>query len=690
MKKILVSAFYFFLILVAGCNEKNNINTSAKTSTSSSKNIQLVSGIEQANIDNSIRPQDNFYQYVNGGWLTSNRIPNDKTSIGSFMDLVDDADDNVNNIIEELAQTPHLISGSNEQKVADLFRSYMNTETRDSVGITPISSILTAINNLKNKHDLAQFLGEYQSKGVKSPLELYISIDAKKSSHYAVHIWQSGLGLPDRDYYLNEAERFVQLRNTYVKHITKMMTLAGFEYGNSTAKAIMNIETKLAGFHWTKIESRDSNKRYNKFAVADLSKLTKTFDWQAYLSAQGVSKQKHIIINQPSFIKGFDELLSATSLEDIKAYLTFHTLSGFANYLSKELVQEDFNFYARQLRGRNEQRPLWRRGVSVVNKNLGEVIGKIYVAKHFKPEAKIRMSELVENLRAAYSHSIDNLTWMSAKTKQAAQTKLAAFTPKIGYPEIWQDYSSLEIKANDIVGNIIRAHTNKHYKAVAKLGGPIQKWEWAMTPQTVNAYYNPTVNEIVFPAAILQPPLFNMSADDAVNYGGIGAVIGHEMGHGFDDQGSKYDAAGNLENWWTDNDLSAFKARTEALISQYSAYKPFVDLSINGRLTLGENIGDLSGLSIAYKAYQASLKGQEAPIIDGFSGEQRFFIGWAQVWRFKMVEKSLRHLIATNSHAPGNYRTLGVLSNMPEFYQAFDVKAGDAMYISPDKRVKIW
>ncbi|GAA6205363.1 M13-type metalloendopeptidase [Thalassotalea sp. SU-HH00458] len=690
MKKIITSAVCSSLLFVAGCSTKSEVTETASVEAPAVKKTVLASGIEQANMDTSVRPQDNFYQYVNGGWLKANDIPGDKTSIGSFMDLRDEADSNVKVIIEELASTANLVHGSDEQKVADLFRSYMDTETRNAAGIQPIVPLLTAINNLKDKSAVARFMGEYQAKGVASPLAFYISVDAKDSSNYASHIWQSGLGLPDRDYYFNEAERFAQIRDGYTKHIAKMYALAGLDNGETAATTIMDMETKLAGFHWTRVESRDSNKRYNKFAVTDLSTLTDAFDWQAYLAGQGVAQQQEIIINQPSFVKGFGEVFANASLADIKTYLTFHTISGFAGYLSNEIDQENFDFYSKQLRGRNEQRPLWKRGVSVVNRNLGEVIGKVYVAKHFKPEAKARMSELVENLRSAYGNSINDLEWMSADTKQAAQVKLAAFTPKVGYPDKWQDYSSLEIKADDIVGNIIRANTAEHHKEVAKLGGPIQKWEWGMTPQTVNAYYNPTVNEIVFPAAILQPPFFNMSADDAVNYGGIGAVIGHEMGHGFDDQGSKYDAEGNLKNWWTDNDLSAFKERTDALVAQYDAYQAFDDLHVNGKLTLGENIGDLSGLSIAYKAYKASLKGNEAPVIDGLTGDQRFFMGWAQVWRFKMVEKSLRNLIATDPHSPGNYRALGILSNMPEFYQAFDVKEGDAMYIAPEKRVKIW
>ena len=607
-----------------------------------------------------------------------------------FYDLRDEADDNVKAIIEELAATENLTMGSDEQKVADLFRSFMNTEARNAAGTSPVQAIFDNINNLKDKNDLARFFGENQKLGLASPLAFYVSVDAKDSTRYATHVWQSGLGLPDRDYYFNETERFEKLRAGYIAHIENMFNLAGLKNGKAAAQTIMALETKLAGFHWTKVESRDSTKRYNKFNVTDLNTVTDAFNWTAYLEAQGVATQKDLIINQPSFVKGFGETFATTSLTDWQTYLTFHTLSNFASSLTTELSDENFDFYSKQLSGREEQRPMWKRGVAVVNGNLGEVIGKVYVGRHFKPEAKVRMTQLVENLRGAYGASIDELEWMSDATKAAAHVKLASFDPKIGYPDKWEDYSALVIKSDDLVGNKMRSGVVAHEKEVAKLGGPIDRQEWGMTPQTVNAYYNPTKNEIVFPAAILQPPFFNLNADDAVNYGGIGAVIGHEMGHGFDDQGSKYDGDGNLRDWWTAEDLAAFKVRTDNLVAQYSQYAVFDDLNVNGELTLGENIGDLSGVTIAYKAYKASLNGEAAPVIDGLTGDQRFFMGYAQVWRGKMVEKSLRNRVATDPHSPGEFRALGSLSNMPEFYKAFDVKAGDAMYIAPEKRVKIW
>lgn len=688
MKAIVTSAICSSLLLLSGCS--NSDSTATDSSKIAVQKIALVSGIEQGNMDKSVRPQDNFYRYINGGWINKNTIPDDKTAIGSFYDLRDKADDDVKAIIENLAATSDLKMGSDEQKVADLFRSYMNSEQRNIAGITPIQSIITAINNLQNKDELAEFFGKYSSAGINTPLALYISVDAKNSSSYAIHIWQNGLNLPDKDYYFNETERFVDLRSGYVTHIENMYNLAGISNGKNAAKSIMALETSLAEFHWTRVESRDSEKRYNKFATKELNSITSKFNWQAFLAAEGVASQKDIIINQPDFIEGFGEVFDQTSLETWKQYLTFNTLNAFSSYLSADLDNESFDFFSKQLNGRKEQRPQWKRGVAVVNRNLGEVIGKVYVTRHFTPQAKSRMSTLVENLRDAYGSSIDDLEWMSDNTKKAAHVKLTAFTPKIGYPDQWEDYSKLSINSDDLVGNIIRSRKVSSEKEISKLGGPIRKWEWGMTPQTVNAYYNPTVNEIVFPAAILQAPFFNMKADDAVNYGGIGAVIGHEMGHGFDDQGSKYDDKGNLRNWWTEQDLKEFSTRTKALVEQYGNYQVFDDLNVNGKLTLGENIGDLSGVTIAYKAYKASLNGKESPVIDGLTGDQRFFMGYAQIWRSKIVEKSLRNRVATDPHSPGEFRALGSLSNMNEFYKAFDVQEGDAMYIAPEKRVKIW
>jgi len=687
------------VVLLAACNQAERSTEKSEAAMTEDQVTEAVvapasdllsSGIVKANFDNGVRAQDNFYRHVNGGWLERNEIPADKTAIGSFYDLRDQSDNDVKALIESLAATEDLAKGSDEQKVADLFRSFMDVETLDAAGVKPLQPLLDAIAKISNKDEFAAFLGESGHLGFAQPLNAYIGIDSKDSSRYAVHIWQGGLGLPDQDYYFNDGERFVGLREAYVEHIEKMFGLAGLEDGKTAAVKIMELETKLAEHHWTRVESRDREKTYNKFETAKLNELTDKFAWDTFLKAQRIDGQKDIIINQPTFVQGFGEVFEQLPIEDWKAYLSFHTLRSFAGFLSTDIDAENFDFFSRKLFGRMEQRPRWKRGVQVVNSNLGEVIGRVYVGKHFTSEAKDRMNILVENLRSAYGTSIDELDWMSEDTKKAAQVKLAAFTPKIGYPDRWKDYSALEVDSSDLLANIINSRKVAEQRDLDKLGGPIQKWEWLMTPQTVNAYYYPPANEIVFPAAILQPPFFNMEADDAVNYGGIGAVIGHEMGHGFDDQGSKYDAEGNLRNWWTENDLIEFQERGSNLVEQYASYKVFDDLNVNGELTLGENIGDLSGVTIAYKAYKASLKGKEAPVIDGLTGDQRFFMGFAQIWRSKIVEASMRDRIATDTHSPGEFRALGSLSNMDEFYRAFYVKEGDAMYLAPEKRVKIW
>ncbi|TKB44662.1 M13 family metallopeptidase [Thalassotalea mangrovi] len=690
MKTMVSGAVCSSLLLLAACNGEPANNENSSTVQVATQKTALTSGIEMANMNKAIRPQDDFYLYVNGGWLDSHPMPADKTAIGSFYDLRDKADEDVKAIIEELAVAGELEKGSDEQKVADLFNSFMDQEQLNKLGVKSIEPLLTEIAAINNKDELAGFFAKTEMIGVGSPLHLYVSADAKQSSRYIGHVWQSGLGLPDRDYYFKEEQRFKDMRKDYVAHIEKMFTLAGQENGQQAAESIMALETKLAKLHWTRVQTRDSEKRYNKFAVSDLNSVTDKFNWQAWLTTLGADKQQDIIINQPDFVEGFGELVAEVSMDDWRSYLNWLVINGYASYLTAELDQQNFEFYGKNINGQQEQKPRWKRGVSLVNRNLGEIISQVYVKRHFKPEAKARMTELVENLRTAYGESIDGLEWMSEDTKKAARVKLAAFTPKIGYPDKWEDYSNIDINADTLIANLQSANISSFQKDLEKVGGPIRDWEWHMTAQTVNAYYNPTVNEIVFPAAILQPPFFNMAADDAVNYGGIGAVIGHEMGHGFDDQGSRYDADGNLRNWWTEQDLTEFKKRASQLVDQYNGYKVFDDLNVNGELTLGENIGDLSGLTIAYRAYKNSLNGEEAPVIDGLTGDQRFFMGYAQIWRGKATEKALRKKVATDPHSPGHFRVLGSLSNMPEFVEAYGIKEGDKMYIAPEKRVKIW
>ncbi|QSX33046.1 peptidase M13 [Shewanella avicenniae] len=697
MNKLLIGGLCATMIVgLSACNDdKAEVSTSAapatqQTAAATAVKAALTSGIELANFDSSVRPQDDFYDYVNGSWIKNTEIPADRTSVGAFYDLREKSKDDIKAIIEDVAAKTDLQAGTDEQKVADLYRSFMDTETLDKLGISPLNPELAKIDAISNTDELMTYFGESQMVGGGTPIGFYIGIDAKDSSRYATHLWQYGLTLPERDYYFNDAERFVKIREQFVDHMINMFKLAGWEKPRKSAEAILKLETAIADAHWDVVASRDSTKTYNKYLLADLKTVAPEINWNNYLHALGGDKQPDIIIGQPSYVTALGKLIKDTDLATWKTYLRWHLLTSFASDLGSNFDEENFDFFARKLNGQAEPEPRWKRGVSKVNGLLGEVVGKVYVKRHFTPEAKARMEQLVENLRQAYADSVDELDWMTPETKAAAKAKLAKFNPKIGYPNKWEDYSKLTIKADDLVGNEMRAGQLEHEKSLAKLGGPIDREEWHMTPQTVNAYYNPTMNEIVFPAAILQPPFFNMEADDAVNYGGIGAVIGHEMGHGFDDQGAKFDGDGNMRDWWTEADLTAFHEKTKALVAQYNGFYVFPDLHVNGELTLGENIGDLSGVTIAYKAYKKSLEGKTAPVLDNLSGDQRFFMGFTQIWRGKFKEEAVRNRVATDPHSPAKFRALGALENMPEFYTTFDVKPGDGMYIEPAQRVKIW
>ena len=650
----------------------------------------LTSGIEMANMDTSVRPQDDFFRYVNGTWLATTEIPADRTNTGVFMDLRDKAREDVKAIIEDVSSKTDLEPGSDEQKVADLYNSFMDTEKLNQLGMSSLEEELARIGAIVDKDELSAYFARSGINGGGGPFNIYIWVDAKDSTRYVTYMWQSGLGLPDRDYYFNEDERSVELREAYVVHVEKMFELAGLDDPAGSAERMMALETALAEHHWTTVENRDSEARYNLFAFDELGTLGDGVNWPLYLAEAGIASEKDIIINQPSYVEEFNKIFAATSLNDWKTFLRWNLLNNYASYLDSSLDDQNFDFYGRTLEGQKEQRPRWKRGVDVVSGSLGEVIGKVYVKRYFPPEAKARMVELVGNLSAAYGEAISELDWMGPETKAAAQVKLEKFTPKIGYPDRWEDYSTLDIVAGDLVGNVMRANRFGFELFRGRLGGPVQKWIWVMSPQTVNAGYVPTQNEVIFPAAILQPPFFNMEADDAVNYGAIGAVIGHEMGHGFDDQGSKYDSDGNLRNWWTEHDLEEFKTRTQALVDQYAEFSVFDDLNVNGELTLGENIGDLAGLTISYRAYQISLDGREAPVLDGMTGDQRFFMGIGQVWKYKATDEAQRNRVMTDPHSPPRFRVNGTLPNMPEFVAAFDVQEGDDMYLPPEDRVKIW
>ena len=650
---------------------------------------KLQSGINKANWDLSTPHHQDFYQSVNGNWLKNMVIPADKSNYGSFTQLADDAQKAIQQIIENAAKT-NAAHGSEAQKIADLYSSYMNEKLAENLGISPISADLSAINQLSNHSQMAQYLGKSLLQGAGSPFGFYVNNDAKNSSQYMVYIYQAGLGLPDRDYYLKQDQKSQKLRQQYQSYMEQMFELAGDKTPQTSAAAVLALETKLAQIQWDRVENRDANKTYNRKTYSQLKAELSGFDFDSFAGATGLNAVKEFVVNQPSYLENFANIFKQTSISNWQAYAKMNLINAAAPYLNANVANKQFGFYEQKLKGIEQQKPRWKKGVTLVEGVLGEAVGKIYVAQNFKPQAKERMEKLVANLIKAFEVSINELEWMSAATKIQAQAKLAKFTTKIGYPEKWRDYSALTIQADDLLGNVRRSYAFEYQTMLAKLGKPIDKNEWHMTPQTVNAYYNPVNNEVVFPAAILQPPFFNLAADDAVNYGSIGAVIGHEISHGFDDQGSKYDGDGNLKNWWTAADRQAFEQRTQKLVAQYNAYKPFPDANVNGEFTLGENIGDLGGLTVAYKAFKLSLNGKNGAVIDDLTADQRFFLGWSQIWRRQHREADLRQRLITDPHSPSHYRVIGIVPNIPEFYSSFNVQKGDGMYLAPENRVKIW
>lgn len=661
------------VVVVASCNTKE----------------ELLSGIIKKNMDTTVNPGNNFETYVNGNWIRSNKIPADKTSYGAFDMLYDQSLKDVKEIIEK-ASKGTFAEGSDEQKIGDYYSSFMNRKDRDAKGIGPIQPELKNIDAIVNYSDLASYFGKANRIGLAMPFSISVTEDFKNPKQYTLMTWQGGLGLPEREYYLQTDAKMVETRAKYVAHIEKMLELVGLPNAKESATKIMALETLLATNHMKKEETRNTAKLYNKYNFTDLKTLMADFDWIAMFKNAGMDKEKTIVISQVEYSKNLNNIIKNTPIDTWKTYLKWSLINNTANYLNTDLDKQNFDFYGKTLYGTEAQEEDWKRGVNSVNSGLGEIVGKVYVKEHFSPEAKERMTEMVKNLLKAYAESIKKLDWMSENTKKEALAKVDKFMIKIGYPDKWRDYSTLKVAKNDLFGNAERATEFEYNRMLNKLGKPVDRTEWGMTPQTVNAYYNPTLNEIVFPAAILQPPFFNLKADDAVNYGGIGAVIGHEIGHGFDDQGSTFDGEGVMRNWWTPQDLAAFQGKTKALVNQYNAFKAFPDLNLNGAFTLGENIGDLGGLSIAIKAYKLSLNGKEAPVMDGFTGIQRVFLGWGQVWLDKSREKAIRNQIASNPHSPAKFRINGVVRNVPEFYEAFKIKPTDSLYLASDKRVKIW
>ncbi|MBV7316476.1 M13 family metallopeptidase [Shewanella sp. NIFS-20-20] len=651
----------------------------------------LVSGIEKQNFDPAVRHQDDFYYSVNGTWLANTPIPADKSNYGAFSSLYDESQQALRTIIEQAAANDDAKSGSNQQKIGDFYNSYMNTDLLEQLGATPIAPLLAEIANAKSHDELAGVMGKLLINGAGIPMGFYVNNDAKNSSEYAVYLYQAGLTLPDRDYYLKDEPKFVANRQALAKYVTELMTEAGYAAPSRAAQSVAVIEKFIAEYQWSRTESRDANKRYNKMTMAELQTLFGSFDINAFNQAVGLTgKTKDMIVSQPSYFEAIGKKYATLPLRMWQDYLAFHLVDNYAELLSGDFVDLHFGFHGKTLQGIEEQKPRWKKAVDAADGVIGEMIGEEYVKENFKPEAKARMEQMIQNLIKAFEVSINELEWMSAETKVEAQDKLSKFTYKIGYPDKWRDYSELTIAADELVGNYERYSQFEYAQMIAKLGQPIDRAEWYMTPQTVNAYFNPVMNEIVFPAAILQPPFFNMEADDAVNYGGIGAVIGHEISHGFDDQGSKYDGNGNLRNWWTEQDKTEFTARAKQLAEQYSQYEALPGKFVNGEMTLGENIGDLGGLTVAMRAYQMSLNGQPSPVMDGLTGEQRLFMGWSQVWRRNYRDEELGRRLLTDVHSPSHYRAMGTPKNIPEFYEAFEVSEGDKMYLSPEQRVKIW
>ncbi|MCZ8064062.1 M13 family metallopeptidase [Silanimonas sp.] len=649
-------------------------------------------GIDLSNRDNTVQPGDDFNRHANGTWFDNYQLKDYETRYGSFNTLSDQAELQVKAIIEELQARTDLAPGSDEQKVRDLYASYMDTAARDAAGITPIQPILDGIAKIDSVAALTAAFGRAGMDGSNAPVGGGVGLDRKDPNRYLVGVGVGGLGLPDKDFYLNPEPRFVQIRTAYLAHIEKMLGFAGITDAKPRAEAILALETEIAKNHWDRAQLRDRDKTYNLTSFEDLKTQFPAYDWAAHFTAQGLPTPAEVNVTTPSAVGPILEIVGKTPLNVWRDYLTFHTVDNHAPLLSTEIDQAAFAFNGTVLSGQRAQREQWKRGVALVGggQGLGDAVGKVYVARHFQPEAKAAMDALVENLRKALRQNIDNLDWMGAATKEEAYKKLESFRPKIGYPTKWRDYASVTIVPNDFMANVLalrQYYTNDQNR---RLGTVPDRDEWFMTPHTVNAYYNATFNEIVFPAAILQPPFFDVNADPAVNYGAIGGVIGHEMGHGFDDQGSKSDWQGIQRNWWTDEDRARFDARTRALVAQYNQFCPLEGYCVNGQLGLGENIGDLGGLSMAYTAYQMSLNGQPAPVLDGLTGDQRFFLAWAQIWKSKYRDEAMINQVKVGPHSPPQFRINGPLRNLDEWYKAFNVQPDDALYLKPEERVRIW
>ncbi len=683
MKKLLsITALTAFAIALASWT---GINPTKSNVTAANKPIDLN------NFDQSVKPGDDFYQFVNGGWIKNNPIPPAETRWGSFSVLDELTRTRLKTILDEIEQNTTAAAGSPEQKIRDFYKTAMDSARLEKEGAKPLKPLFDRVDKLTDLNSVFAEIAYLHTIGIRPFFTFYVGQDDKNSSQMIVNLFQGGLGMPDRDYYLKDDKESLELKEKYRQHIVKMLSLAGIEQqaANMQAQKILELETKMAAASRTRVELRDPEANYNFMSIDELYALTPNFVWDVYFDKINVSVA-NLIVGQPKFFNSVSMVLQNTSIDDIKSYLKWNIIDDRAATLSHAFVQADFDFYQATLSGAKEMKPRWKRVLGAMNGTMGELIGQLYVKKYFPAESKMKVNKMVVNLIEAYKERISSRTWMAPETKTAALAKLEKVTRKLAYPDKWRDYSNLNVATESYCDNVTRSSQFFFNYNINKLGKPVDKSEWGMSPQTINAYYNPGFNEIVFPAAIMQPPFFDPHADDAVNYGGMGAVIGHELTHGFDDQGNQYDADGNLKNWWTEEDKARFKSNTDKLVKQYSSYSALDTLTVNGQLTLGENIADLGGLTIAYAALQKSLVNQPRVLIDGFTPEQRLFISFAQVWRNNIRDAELKRRLKTDPHSPGKFRTLGPLANMPEFYKAFDVKPGDKMYIAPENRCEIW
>ena len=663
-------------------------NAADAASAAASASAAPTSGIDKTGMDASVRPQDSLFFAMNGNWLKTTPIPPDKSDYGTFAMLDDLSNARVKAIVEDLAAKPQP-AGTLDAKIGDFYASYMDTAAIDAAGLQPLQPYLARIDAVRNKADLVKLMGQWCAF-LDMPMDLGVGPDAKDPTIYSAGAGQGGLGLGDRDYYLKKDERFAKARAAYLAYMGKLLAIQGSGNAKAQAAAVMDLETRLARIQWTQEANRDPVKTYNPLTIAQLSAKAPQVDWKAWLAAGQLADAPFVSIAQPSYFWALAKLVKSQPLEAWKAYLRVRLVDAAARELPAEVRDASFQFHDVAIDGVKTDKPRWERAVGTLNAAMGEAIGQVYVQRYFPPAYKARMVELVDNLMKAYARSIDGLAWMSPATKIQAHAKLAKYGIKIGYPDHWRDYTALEVKSGDPLGNAVRAQQFEYHRQVVRNTQPVDRTEWDMTPQTVNAYYDPPKNEIVFPAAILQPPFFDMQADDAANYGAIGAIIGHEISHGFDDEGSQYDGDGRLRDWWTPQDRKAFDAITGKLVAQFSAYEPLPGVHVKGKLTLGENIADLSGLQIAYKAWKISLNGQPSHLIDGLTGEQRFYESFGQAWREKLRDEAMLHQVTTDPHSPPQFRADGAAINSDGFHEAFGTKPGDKMWKAPEDRLRLW